>query len=247
MELETKILILLADRKELNSTVIKKILKISLDEKKRLVDKTIKKLKQAKAIKENGQLFKITGNGLKRLPRAKEQLSYQLPYWLGNWAMLIFDIPESQKKKRDQLRYRLKKYGFGMIQSSIWVVPRAIPSEIVGFVEKAGLSQQTNVFNFSIKKEDLDRLIEQAWQINSLDQRYNNFVEEAKKRFRLVKEYSWKSDRIRNRALKLLAEHFQERYHSLRKLDPELPRSVLSSDWQGFRAFHIYQQLEKYL
>ncbi len=247
MTLGTKILVFLGNRKGISSSQIKEIFKVSLDKSERKVSQTIKDLKRVGAIKENKRKLKITGNGLKRLPRVKESLSYRLPYWLSGWTMLIFDIPEKQKNLRDQLRYRLKKYRFGMIQSSIWIAPRALPKDIIEFVKKEKLTERVKTFGFSVNKEDLDRLVEQAWSIKELDQRYRKYVEGAKEQFEKTKEYQWPSNDIQRRVLTLLAVTFKEQYHCLRKGDPELPRIVLSNDWQGFRAFHIYRQLKKYL
>jgi phenylacetic acid degradation operon negative regulatory protein len=161
--------------------------------------------------------------------------------------MIIFEIPETKKNKRDKLRYRLKKHSFGMIQSSIWISPREIPDSLNQFIEKENLSSMIQTLKFSVSKEDNCELISRAWQINKLNQAYREYVEEAKERFNLVKDYNWNSREIKNRVLKMLAEEFKDRYHNLAKNDPKLPKSVLPNNWQGFRAHHIYEQLFKYL
>ncbi len=247
MDLETKILVLLSNQKGLSENLITDILKISLDQKKPVIKKALLSLEKAGAIDSVDGLFKITGNGLKRLPRAKGKLEYDIPYWLKSWTMLIFEIPESQKNKRDKLRYRLKKHNFGMIQNSVWISPREIPDSISLFVTDKDLSSMVQSLKFSVSKEDNHELISRAWQVNKLNQEYREYVEEAKERFNLVKEYNWNSKDIKRRTLKMLAEDFKHRYHLLAKKDPKLPKTILPSDWQGFRAHHIYQQLYKYL
>jgi len=246
MNSQTMVLLLLAQGQGAKTSAIKEILKISLDQSQNSINQAIKELKKAGAIDEKKRKLRATGNGRKRLPRIKKQLNYRLPYWLSNWTMLIFDIPEKDKKKRDQLRYRLKKQSFGMIQSSIWVTPRPLKKSLINFVKK-NLKDQVKFFRFSINKEDLNQMVDQAWPIKELNQKYQDYVEEAKKRFKLVKEYHWKDKTTKKLALKLLAEVFKDRYHQLKKEDPQLPRTLLGNNWQGFRAFHIYEQLEKYL
>jgi len=233
MDVGTKILILLSNQKGLSENSIIDILKISLDCKKLKTKKTLKEL--------------ITGNGLKRLPRAKGMIEYNLPYWLKNWTMLIFEIPESQKNKRDKLRYRLKKHNFGMIQNSVWISPREVPRSVNLFVADKDILSMIQSLKFSVSKEDSYELISRAWQINKLNQEYREYVEEAKERFNLVKEYKWNSKDIKNRTLKMLSEDFKARYHELVRKDPKLPKTILPSNWQGFRAHHIYKQLFKYL
>lgn len=99
MKLETKILILLQNQQGLSESLIKEILKISLDERGPQIRTTLNRLKKEKALTESNRLIKITGNGLKRLPRAKGKIEYRLPYWLKNWTMIFFEIPEREKRK----------------------------------------------------------------------------------------------------------------------------------------------------
>lgn len=246
MDTKTRILTLLSDDRGLNINSIKEILKVSLDEEEAGVKESINDLEEVGAIEKKDDLIKITGKGKRRLPRIKEKLNYRLPYWLGSWTMLIFDIPETDKKKRDQLRYRLKKYNFGMIQSSIWISPHDMPEDLRSFIKERDLNKRVKTFAFSVKKDDLDSLIRQAWEMKKLNKKYESYVENAKERFELVKDYNWKSSDIKRKALKVLAQEFKEKYHKLQKNDPKLPRSILSNKWQGFRAHHIYEQLEKY-
>lgn len=43
--------------------------------------------------------------------------------WDGKWRMLIFDIPESRRKSRAQVRLTLVDLGFYRLQDSVWVYP----------------------------------------------------------------------------------------------------------------------------
>jgi DNA-binding transcriptional regulator PaaX len=43
--------------------------------------------------------------------------------WDGKWRVLIFDIPESRRFDRDNVRYALVSIGFMKLQNSVWVYP----------------------------------------------------------------------------------------------------------------------------
>lgn len=47
--------------------------------------------------------------------------------WDGKWRLIIFDIPETLKVKRELFRGKLKELGFCQLQKSIWV--HAFPCE----------------------------------------------------------------------------------------------------------------------
>lgn len=48
----------------------------------------------------------------------------------GVWKIIIFDIPESKRKVRDFIRGRIKSLGFKRWQSSIWVSPYYLDTEV---------------------------------------------------------------------------------------------------------------------
>src|SRR3989344_2401156 len=43
--------------------------------------------------------------------------------WDKKWRVLIFDIPESRRSDRDNIRYALVSIGFMRLQDSVWVYP----------------------------------------------------------------------------------------------------------------------------
>ncbi len=76
--------------------------------------------------KERGKFFlEITEKGREKL-RQLELRNFELPKpkrWDKKWRIIIFDIPETRKKVREQLRNTLIKIGFVKLQHSVWVYP----------------------------------------------------------------------------------------------------------------------------
>lgn len=60
----------------------------------------------------------------------KKILSRIVPERDGIWKLVIFDIPEKQKKVRTVLRAKLKQLHFQKWQNSIWISPYALDKEI---------------------------------------------------------------------------------------------------------------------
>ena len=59
---------------------------------------------------------------LKRKAHAYAQ--YKKPeQWDGKWRVVIFDVKEKRKTRRDLFRMELKRIGFTRIQNSVWVFP----------------------------------------------------------------------------------------------------------------------------
>jgi len=55
--------------------------------------------------------------------------------WDGKWRIALFDIPETHRKERDILRWRLKNLGFFEYQKSVFVHPYDCKDEIEYIIE----------------------------------------------------------------------------------------------------------------
>ncbi|MBI4093384.1 hypothetical protein HY417_00315 [Candidatus Kaiserbacteria bacterium] len=69
-------------------------------------------------------MLEITDIGRRRLARvAMANHKPTQREWDGKWRVVIFDIPESMRGKRDMLRRMLLRIGFLQMQKSVWVYP----------------------------------------------------------------------------------------------------------------------------
>ena len=76
----------------------------------------VKDGEQSVCLTDKGERFAAQmGEGRFALKRQRE--------WDGKWRMLIFDIPESRSRSRQQLRRTLVGLGFCRLQDSVWVFP----------------------------------------------------------------------------------------------------------------------------
>lgn len=72
--------------------------------------------------------------------------------WDGKWRLVIFDIPEEAKLKRDWLRRLLKKSGFYKIQGSVFASPYPLNRACIQYLKESGLIN----FIRLIKVEEMD-------------------------------------------------------------------------------------------
>lgn len=72
--------------------------------------------------------------------------------WDGKWRLVIFDIPEETREKRDQLRFLLKKNNFKMLQASVFISPYALNREALIYLKQTGLIDYIRI----LKVEDMD-------------------------------------------------------------------------------------------
>src|SRR3972149_7256207 len=85
---------------------------------------TLNRLKREGSIEEvkidGKEIYKLTPKGKLKIFHA---YTVKKPRWDGKWRIVIFDIPENQKKKRELFRSKLKYLGFNKLQNSVWISP----------------------------------------------------------------------------------------------------------------------------
>lgn len=99
-----------------------------------------------KEINENKTILKLTDAGkdwLTKFSDANEQR------WDGLWRIVIFDIPESHKKVRDILRFKLKGWGFVKLQKSVWGSKKPLTNQLRKLVSDLGISEWVIVIESS--------------------------------------------------------------------------------------------------
>lgn len=94
------------------------------------IRKTLKNLHSMNYIRidKNGKTAHLAEKGI--LEFIKFGLGEKQKNWDGKWRMVIFDISEEKRKKRDFLRTRLKWLGYKELQKSVWVFPYDIKRDI---------------------------------------------------------------------------------------------------------------------
>jgi len=95
--------------------------------------------------RENHQIYiSLTKEGRKKAGRFQiDCLKVSQPKkWDGKWRIVIFDIAQLQKIKRDAFRGKLRELGFFPLQKSIWIHPFKCADEINLLRDFFGLSRK---------------------------------------------------------------------------------------------------------
>ncbi len=80
-------------------------------------------------LKNEGYLEEVEARGKKRYRATLKGKAKILSYikkdkkWDGKWRIVVFDVPEKQKKMRNYFRKKLIEIGFRKLQESVWICP----------------------------------------------------------------------------------------------------------------------------
>ncbi len=87
--------------------------------------------------------YELTKRGKIELLWRKLKTDKTQKKWDKKWRILIFDIPEKEKKLRDFLREKLKSLEFVKLQESVWIYPFKVESSLKGFLQETGIWRHT--------------------------------------------------------------------------------------------------------
>jgi len=117
----------------------------------------LSKLKKEKLIAKNKSgRISITKRGAEYLRLKSEQPSWSKQYVPSiktdeEIILVIFDIPEEVRGKRDWLRFHLARCGLRPLQKSVWWGESALPEELLKDIRKFNILPYIHVF--SVQKE----------------------------------------------------------------------------------------------
>ena len=109
----------------------------------------------AKTQTPNGSFLELTAKGSNYLKIANIKRTQMLPinrYEYQNDNLLkivIFDIPESEKRKRAWLRAALKNLEFSMLQKSVWAGKATLPEQFIADLRRLRLIPYVEIFEIT--------------------------------------------------------------------------------------------------
>ena len=63
--------------------------------------------------------------------------------------IVMYDIPHGMKKERDWFRRHLIKFGYVMIQKSVWVGPSPLPKKFLGYLKEIKIGDKFKTFKLT--------------------------------------------------------------------------------------------------
>ena len=104
-------------------------------------------------------LIEKTDTKLKLTPKGKEYIKrkidsfkqFELNFSKNKPKNLIvmYDIPEVRKAEREWLRWHLKKFGYVLIQKSVWMGPSPLPKDFLDYIKEIKLKNCIKTFKLA--------------------------------------------------------------------------------------------------
>jgi phenylacetic acid degradation operon negative regulatory protein len=155
--------------------------------------------------------------------------------WDGMWTVLIYSLPESERKIRDQFRREIGWYGFGQLTPGTWISPNRWVDPLFRIIRRHGIEKNVQLFaSRHLGPLDESLLVDLVWDLQSIQDKYAAFIEEFAGRFEQPLE-QWDDRRTFKERVMLLHE-----YRKFLHIDPQLPGRLLPDGWLGHRARDLF-------
>jgi len=108
---------------------------------------TLQRLQKQKLIARSDVGWRITDLGRKLILKINYSPRPVLPPEDGVARLIIFDVPERDRRKRLWLRIELANYGYRMLQKSVWLGRRPLPQDFFGALEDLSLRKFVHIIS----------------------------------------------------------------------------------------------------
>jgi DNA-binding transcriptional regulator PaaX len=180
-----------------------------------------------KSINHGQPYFQITGIGKRKLTRRFPLLKWQNQPWDSLWRMVVFDIQEADKSKRDLFRRKLLELGFGQLQQSVYISPHDIAEDLYQFIQLHGLQKQAYVLvNKQLFIDDFQELVKQVWKLTDINEQYYQV-------YKILKGNMTNSNKKLRQSTTLYLDVISQ--------DPFLPKQLLPKPWYGLKLQKLWQ------
>lgn len=207
-----------------------------------------------KIIKDEQVYLRLTGEGREKLVRDFPLLSFQKQKWDEKWRIVLFDIAELNRRKRDMLRSKLRELGFGMFQESVYISPHNFTKDMVEFLvarELSGFVYIFEIFHTQMAIGNAKELAHKVWNLDELNKKYLMLIEEVShligehdREVKLNKSKEEKGEKEeRKEEGKEERKGIKEKYIRLIMIDPFLPKELLPSNWAFSELKNIIRKL----
>jgi len=186
------------------------------------------------AITDQGMDFITTIN---RKPRLFGQV------WDGSWHTVMFEVPESDRKKRDAYRSDLLQLGFGPLFKSVYISPWDYSEEALRLATYHGIQARVRINRGTFVHNGPNaETVTALWPLEELNRTYKEKQEWLHSRFQ--PSLAAAREQAEDGGLSLFV-HFLELGELMAELglsDPMLPNELLPHDWAGKACFGAMQR-----
>jgi phenylacetic acid degradation operon negative regulatory protein len=186
--------------------------------------------------KATSKTWQLLDEGYERIFRAADEP------WRGEWYVVIYEVPESERGTRDQLRKQLSWLGFGPLAASTWLSPHDRLEAVLAWAQNQPAARIETLIARSRDADQDRRYASQCWDLDGIKRAYLSFLQKFGSAEGVAR---WRSARGKYALVERVRLAHEYRLFLFR--DPRLPAHLLPADWPGERAAAVFNEAFSHL
>jgi len=159
--------------------------------------------------------------------------------WKERWYLMVYDVPEKERRYRNVLRKFLESRRVGCLQRSVWITPVDIRAEFDDLVKAGGLDAFAFLFESrSVLGRSPQDIVMTAWDMDRLMRMQQWYLDVFQDNLdRILKEY------IPPDTLVNLMRDELSAFITAMDGDPFLPRDLWPADYKGEKVWRLHHAM----
>lgn len=179
--------------------------------------------------------YVITPNTLRTLDEGRRRIfTRNGDAWSGDWHTVIFQVPESERARRERLRTGLAWLGFGPLAPGTWLSAHDRRHQVTELFADAGQERFYELTSRTRGIEEDRALARRCWDLRTLADGYRAWMAEWTDHLGVD---------IDDRQALVARIEMVHAYRKFPFSDPDLPSELLPDDWPGAAAHALFLKL----
>lgn len=177
--------------------------------------------------------YRLSAEAEMLIKKAERRVTADAPFEHsdGEWTLLSYSMPESQRDLRHRVRATLTWAGFGGLRDGVWIAPGTV--DVAAVFADAGLDQVTELAEWfaasPLSGVRVEAFIRRAWPVDRIRARHDAFIQ------------AWWAGPSGADPLGEITLLGADWLHVLRA-DPGLPARHLAADWPAAQSAAVYRR-----
>jgi phenylacetic acid degradation operon negative regulatory protein len=156
--------------------------------------------------------------------------------WDGQWSMVVYSVPETERAPREQLRKNVAWFGYGPLSSAVWLSPHDRTDVVLtAFADHPAVQLHNSRSRSAGAGAEPDRdIATRAWSLNTWI-RTTWLLETYRPRLAGYRDGALSTQEALVERMRLIHDYRLSPFR-----DPDLPPQLLPAGWRGRRAREVF-------
>lgn len=175
-------------------------------------------------------LYQITDAGRAFIRSINRKPQRYNEVWDKSWVIVMVEVPEQQRRKRDRFRSEMVLHGFGLLYHSVYISPWDDREDVLQYVRKLELEERVSIFHGQLHPSISPDKARMIWHLDKVEQLYQEKREWFIEEFKPAMQRTIDADQ-NPLELFLLYLKLGEAISECSLSDPMLPQELLPEGW----------------